>query len=355
MVSPRIVRAAIALLLAGCHGGALPAPAPAPDAATKPDSAPAPDAAAPDAAVPEKFGAATTWGSCGMLGKLASVISLAASPDGRFLAAGGFESSIWDLRSETLLRSILTDGGLHYGFSRDGELLALTGDARSVYRVADGQMIFGVSERGPDCIDWSSAGTISPDNRRLAMGSCGHAELHELSGQGVTRLPSHVFQPGVAYSPDGRLLATSGPELYTADGRTRLWPAQVVPGPGPAYPAFAPESLRDNLAVFSPDGSLLLVSNTIDRPTSLAAAWEASTQLVRVADGSVVRDFGTSLPRHPSFSPDGAWILAGARLIHLRTLTSATLAEDMEIAIFLPDGRIAAAGKDAVVRLFCPR
>ncbi|HXU80679.1 MAG TPA: hypothetical protein VN914_04740 [Polyangia bacterium] len=346
MVSPRIVPASLALLL-GCQASPVPAPAPAPFA----------DAAPPaDVAPPERFGAGTSWQPCGMLGKVESLLSLASSPDGHYLAAGSDQVSIWDLRSGTFVRTIGTDGGLKYGFSFDGELVALTGDARTVARVADGQEVFVVSERGPTCIDWSSAGTISPDKRTLALGSCGTVELHALDGRGVGRLASHVFAPGVAYSPDGRWLGTSGPELYTADGDRRLWPAEVVPAPRPADPYYCGvEDLQDNSVAFSPDSSLMLVSNTIIKPTDFRKPWEARTQLVRVADGSLLQDFGTSLPRHPSFSPDGAWIVAGGELVYLRTRTFTPLDTEVEVSAFLPDGRIAAAGKDHAVRLYCPR
>jgi WD40 repeat protein len=279
--------------------------------------------------------------------------SLAVSFDGHYLAAGSSQSWIWDLRSGDFLRTIGTDGGLQYGFSREGELLAMTGDARSVYRLSDGKEVFSAS-RAPNCIDWSSAGAISPDGQQLALGSCSFLEIHDLDGAAVARLTSQVFAPGVAYSPDGRFLATSGPELYSADGKERFWPAQVVPGPGPPNPTFAYESLQDNTVSFSPDGSLLLVSNTINRPPR-PRPWTATSRLVRVSDGSLVQDFGTSLPRRPSFSPDGAWIVAGTELVFVPTGAVAPLDADLEVSAFLPDGRIAALGHDDVVRLYCPR
>jgi WD40 repeat protein len=341
MVSPPIVRLSLALLLAGCQGGSLPLP-----------DAHAADASSADAAQPPS--STTTWQPCGMLGQVDQLISLAASADGRFLAAGSAEASIWDLPSGTFVRKILTDGGLQYGFSRDGELLALTGDARSVYRVADGTEAFAVESRAPGCVDWSSAGAISPDRRTLALGSCSFLELHSLDGHGVTRLSSHVFAPGVAYSPSGHFLATSGPELYSADGSLRFWPAQVVPGPGPRDPAFAIESLRDNMVAFSPDAQLLLVSNTIDRPLDPRQPWEARTQLLRTSTGEVVFDFGTALSRHPSFSPDGAWIVAGPALVYVATRAITPLDPGLDLATFLPDGRIAGAGRDGIVRLYCP-
>jgi WD40 repeat protein len=341
MVSPRIVFALV--LLAGCHGPSLPPPVP--------DAAPLSPDAGPDG---PRFPASTTWGECQTIGKVDYTTSLAVSPDGHYLAAGSSTTWIWDLRSGAFVRMIHSDGGLQYGFSRDGALLAMTGDGRYVFRVADGGELFTVGSRAPNCVDWSSAGAISPDKRTLALGSCGFLELHAIDGSGVQRLPSRVFAPGVAYSADGHFLATSGPELYRGDGGERLWPADVPPVPDPGNLTFLEYSLRDNTVSFSPDGALLLVSNTIDKPNGGMKAWTASTQLLRVSDGALVHDFGGALPRGPSFSPDGAWIVAGGQLVHLATLAFSTLPLDQEVSAFLPDGRIAALGQDSVVRLYCP-
>jgi hypothetical protein len=127
MVSPWIVRAALALLLAGCQGR------------TGLTSALTQDGGAAD--LPDdqiRFGPDTTWQICGTIGQVEDLESLAVSPDGRFVAAGGSEASIWDLRTGAFVRQIATDGGLRYGFSHDGQLLALTGDARSVHRGSGG-------------------------------------------------------------------------------------------------------------------------------------------------------------------------------------------------------------------------
>jgi hypothetical protein len=116
------------------------------------------------------------------------------------------------------------------------------------------------------------AGRTFPHWRQAGRGGQGAAS----QGYGPARLPSHVFSPGVAYSPAGLLLATSGPELYSADSGRRLWPASIVAGPP---------------------------------MTDLGTGFEL---LMRVSDGSVLEDLGTALPRHPSFSPDGAWIAASS-------------------------------------------
>jgi WD40 repeat protein len=354
----------LACAAGGCHGQGLSLAAPAPeadggaraDATTLIDSGITVEAGGADLpAAPARFPASTRWAACMTLGQPYYVFSLAASPDGRFLAAGAADTTIWDLGDHSLFRMVSSDGGLKPTFSRDSSLLALGGDARTVVRLSDGVTVTPISNGASGCIAWSSEAVVSPDNEVVALGTCSAVERYGRDGQLLGALPSHVFSPGVAYSSDGRFLATSGPELWRADGSERLWPAEIVPGPGPREVGPPEDFLTDNTVAFSPDGTQLLVSNAPpDPPGYPPSHWKASTQLVRVADGTLVRDFGGDLPRHPSFAPDGSWIAAAGRVVHLASGTVVSLGEAIAVSTFLPDGRIAAADESRVVRIYCP-
>jgi WD40 repeat protein len=333
------------------------------DQAAPPPQVPAPDSAPPDPVPPDAgddgphFSANTTWAACGAdLGQPESITALAVSPNGHYLAAGSYQSTLWDLRQRGVLRTIETDGGIKPAFSPDSTLLALAGDGRFVYRLpaGDGSLVATYSS-SIECLAWSSTLAFTADNTHVALGACAGVELRPLLGDGVVRLPSHVWSPGVAFSPDGRWLATSGPELWRADGSQRMWPADVIAGPRADGFSDAFNWLMDNTVSFSPDGALLLVSNTIAKPQVPDPDWTATTQLLRASDGSLVRDFGGTLGRHPSFSPDGAWIAAGGTLVHLASGAMTTFAPHIAVSVFLPDGRIAAADNQRVVRIYCPR
>jgi WD40 repeat protein len=183
----------------------------------------------------------------------------------------------------------------------------------------------------------------------MASGNDGQVELYSLEGMALGVRPSHAWSPGVAFSADGRWMATSGPELWQVGPMMTLaWPAEVAPA---ASDPKTRGGVPDDSVTFSPDGTLLLTSAGF----RFEGSWTATTRLLRVADGGIVRDFGATLARRPSFSPAGDWIVAGADLVHVADDVRARLDGAPAIARFLSDGRIvAAAPADRLSRLYCP-
>jgi hypothetical protein len=183
----------------------------------------------------------------------------------------------------------------------------------------------------------------------LATGDGGDVELYGIDGKAIRHWPSHAWSAGIAFSRDGALLATSGPELWRADGSARIWPADLQPA--------SPKVNRpDDTVQFMPDGKTLLVSNAdfVTTPTG-GNMWQATTRLLSVADGSLVHDYGNSLDRRPSPSPAGDWIVAGSTLVHVATDARLTLDPPAFTSVFLADGRIAGSATDGrMIRLYCP-
>jgi hypothetical protein len=58
---------------------------------------------------------------------------------------------------------------------------------------------------------------------------------------------------------------------------------------------------------------------------------------------------------HPSFSPEGSWIVAGGTLLHLPSGDVRKLDADMmtTTALFTPDGDIIAGSADDVLTRYC--
>ncbi|HKY34687.1 MAG TPA: hypothetical protein VJN18_02005 [Polyangiaceae bacterium] len=81
--------------------------------------------------------------------------------------------------------------------------------------------------------------------------------------------------------------------------------------------------------------------------------FETRTQITNAATGALVQDLGTTLPRRPTFSPDGRWLSAGDRLVNLQTGVTVSLGVPATISHFLTDGRIFAADVTGT-RVLCP-
>lgn len=145
---------------------------------------------------------------------------------------------------------------------------------------------------------------FSPDSARLAsIGEDGTAKLWEAnSGQLLATLKSEnsEFSSGVAFSPDGKQLATawntqvivwevaSGEKMFTLSGES------------------VGTTIGYNLAVgqisFSPDGKRLAVANM----NGVSKVWDLATQSELLSLSS-----GASPAKAIAFSPDGDWLATG--------------------------------------------
>jgi WD40 repeat protein len=184
---------------------------------------------------------------------------------------------------------------------------------------------------------------FSPDGRLLASGSDDLTiRLWDLETRRVRVLEGHRgFVSSIAFSPDGRLLAAG-----SLSDRIRLWDfetrrVRVLIG-------------HKDLALFvafSPDGRLLASRND-DRTIRL---WDLETRRVRVLEGH--RGFVSSV----AFSPDGRLLASGSydrtiRLWDLETRRVRVLEgheEGVASVAFSPDGKLLVSGsRDRATRIW---
>jgi WD40 repeat protein len=194
------------------------------------------------------------------LGPSSPVAALAFSPDGKKLAAGGYqEVLVWDLAKATLWKRIgagqLSGSVQSLVFGKDGRLLAVAegtprcSGAVRIFEVESGQATAGFQE--PKDVVCCLA--LSPDGKLLAAGAADALTyLWSIDEKKlVATLGEHGERVlGVAFSADGKFLATGG-----ADRTARVWEA----GTWKAVVKMEQVETVQGLA-FSPDGQFLALA-----------------------------------------------------------------------------------------------
>jgi WD40 repeat protein len=191
------------------------------------------------------------------LAAAAPVTAASFSPDGALvLGAAGRDAMLWSAATGERLHTLHLAGAVTSAlFSRDGRVVLTTsGRGTTVWRTDTGQPVAVLERRA------ATKGAFSPDGRLVATLDAGkHARARVFESRTGRLL--HVLAPqidhkrveleGVAFSPDNRLLATTGFKgTYIWNARSgKQFGRRLVDKPGVT-----------TAAAFSPDGSLFAVA-----------------------------------------------------------------------------------------------
>ena len=234
-----------------------------------------------------------------LIDQLAYVDRIEFSPDGSTLTIGFIFKGIvqfFNLRSQqarevTVPFAASEDRIYSWAFSPDGALLAagLPGGRIHLWRAADGSLVQALEGHAGIILGLE----FSPDRRWLASSaSDGRIRLWSIAdGRMVREMDERDTSLNLAFSPDGKLVASSNALWNVSDG-------QKLASLEASSPAFD----RERVA-FSPNGALLV---TVGQSGVIG--------FYSARDGRFLDSLETEYSRVVDFSPDGRYLLTGGQV-----------------------------------------